>query len=318
MNEDMKQPLVSIIIVNWNVRELLHACIKSVYEQGGLPADAMQVIVVDNASGDGSTAMVRDCFPQVHLVANVDNVGFGRANNQVLEFCEAPYVLLLNPDTVVEPNAIVDLVKAMDASPEVAVIGCRLLNGDRTLQRWTGGAYPRLLNLMTHNFFLDRLLPAAWRPLPLYLDHDVREDIDVDWVSGACMMLRGSKLDGRLFNTEYFMYGEDMELCHRLKQAGGRVVYSPKVSIIHYQGASMKKQEGDVLLSSLKGPRQFYRQMRGGRGLRVYDVITVSGFGLRWLMYQVAGTFQPDSGFDRRARSSQDMMRRAWAILRTH
>ena len=170
---------------------------------------------------------------------------------------------------------------------------------------------------MTHNFFLDRLLPANWRPLPLYLDRDVREDIDVDWVSGACMILRGSKLGGRLFNTEYFMYGEDMELCHRLKQAGGRVVYSPKVSIIHYQGASMKKQEGDVLLSSLKGPRQFYRQMRGGRGLRVYDLITVSGFGLRWLMYHVAGMFRPDSGFDRRARSSQDMMRRAWAILRT-
>ncbi|MEJ8856522.1 glycosyltransferase family 2 protein [Variovorax robiniae] len=314
----MNPPLVSIIIVNWNVRELLHACLQSVYEQGGLAADAMQVIVVDNASADGSTAMVRDSFPQVQLVANVDNVGFGRANNQVLEDCVAPYVLLLNPDTVVEPNAIADLVKAMDTQPDVAVIGCRLLNADGTLQRWTGGAYPRLLNLMTHNFFLDRLLPAAWRPLPLYLDHDVGEDIDVDWVSGACMMLRASKLGGRLFNTEYFMYGEDMELCHRLKLAGGRVVYSPKVSIIHYQGASMKKQQGDVLLSSLKGPRQFYRQMRGGRGLRVYDLITVCGFGLRWLMYHLANLLRPDGDFDRRARSSQDMMRRAWAILRTN
>jgi len=313
----MNPSLVSIIIVNWNVRELLHACLQSVYEQGGLAADAMQVIVVDNASADGSSAMVRDCFPQVQLVANVDNVGFGRANNQVLEDCEAPYVLLLNPDTVVEPDAIANLVKAMDTQPDVAVIGCRLLNADGTLQRWTGGAYPRLLNLMTHNFFLDRLLPAAWRPLPLYLDHDVGEDIDVDWVSGACMMLRGSKLDGCLFNTEYFMYGEDMELCHRLKLAGGRVVYSPKVSIIHYQGASMKKQQGDVLLSSLKGPRQFYRQMRGGRGLRVYDLVTVGGFGLRWLMYHLAGLLRPDGDFGRKARSSQDMMRRAWAILRT-
>ena len=312
----MNTPLVSIIIVNWNVRELLHACLQSVYDQGGLPAEAMRVIVVDNASGDGSAEMVRTRFPQVRLIANTDNVGFGRANNQALPDCVGPYVLLLNPDTVVEPGAIAGLVQAMDAAPDISVIGCRLLNGDRTLQRWTGGAYPRLLNLANHYFFLDRLLPSAWRPMPLYLDRDVRDDIDVDWVSGACMMLRAGDLGGQLFNTEYFMYGEDMELCHRLKKAGGRVVYSPKVSIIHYQGESMKKQEGDVLLSSLKGPRQFYRQMRGGHALRIYDAVTVSGFALRWLLFRTASVLRPTGAFGSKARSSHDMMRRAWAILR--
>ncbi|MET3373545.1 GT2 family glycosyltransferase [Variovorax boronicumulans] len=312
----MTTPLVTIIVVNWNVRELLHGCLKSVFEQGGLAADAMQVIVVDNASHDDSAQMVRTQFPQVQLIANNDNVGFGRANNQALIHCAGPYVLLLNPDTVVEQGAIAGLVQAMDAEPDVSVIGCRLLNGDRTLQRWTGGAYPRLLNLVNHYFFLDRLLPSAWRPLPLYLDRDVRNDMDVDWVSGACMMLRASALDGRLFNTEYFMYGEDMELCHRLKKAGGRVVYSPRISIIHFQGESMKKQEGDVLLSSLKGPRQFYRQMRGGRALHVYDAVTVAGFALRWLLFRVAGLVRPGASFDGKARSSRDMMRRAWAILR--
>ena len=308
--------LVTIIIVNWNVRELLHACLTSVYTRGGLAPEQMRVIVVDNASADASAQMVRTHFPQVMLIDNQDNVGFGRANNQALPMCVGPYVLLLNPDTVVEQGAIADLVKQMEEQPDVAAIGCRLLNADRTLQRWTGGAYPRLLNLMNHNFFLDRVLPGSWRPMPLYLDRDVSHDIDVDWVSGACMMLRVGALDGKLFNTEYFMYAEDMELCHRLKQAGGRIAYRPTVSIIHYQGASMKKQEGDVLLSSLKGPRQFYRQMRGERALRIYDAVTVAGFGLRWGLYRVGSALQPRRGWSAKARSSRDMMQRAWTILR--
>lgn len=308
--------LVTIVIVNWNVCELLHACLVSVYARGGLAAEQIRVIVVDNASSDGSAEMVRTQFPQVMLMANHDNVGFGRANNQALSMCEGPYMLLLNPDTVVEQDAIANLVRQMEAQPDVAVIGCRLLNADRSLQRWTGGAYPSLLNLMNHNFFLDRLLPAAWRPMPLYLERDVLHDIDVDWVSGACMMLRTSLLDGKIFNTEYFMYGEDMELCYRLKLAGGRIVYSPKVSIIHYQGASMKKQEGDVLLSSLKGPRQFYHQIRGG-SLRVYDAVTVAGFALRWGLYKLGSLLRPDSALGGKVRSSRDLMHRAWTILRT-
>jgi N-acetylglucosaminyl-diphospho-decaprenol L-rhamnosyltransferase len=310
----MNIPL-SIIIVNWNVRELLHACLRSLFDQSGMAAQAMRVIVVDNASHDGSATMVRANFPQVELIANTVNLGFGRANNQALARCEGRYVLLLNPDTVVEPGAIAGLVRAMDEALDVAVMGCRLLNADRTLQRWTGGAYPRLLNLLNHYFFLDRLLPGAWRPMPLYLDRDVQHDMDVDWVSGACMLLRANRLQGRLFNPDYFMYGEDMELCHRLKQAGGRVVYSPRVSIIHYQGESMKKQQGDVLLSSLKGPRQFYRQMRGGRGLWLYDLVTVGGFALRWWLFRVGSLLRPGAGLGGKARSSRDMMVRAWAIL---
>jgi GT2 family glycosyltransferase len=313
----MNTPLVSIIIVNWNVREMLRACLHSVFDAGGLAPDRMRVIVVDNASGDGSVEMVRSSFPQVVLIANDDNVGFGRANNQALAHCAGPFVLLLNPDTVVEDGGLAKLVAHMEARPDVAVTGCRLLNADRSLQRWTGGAYPRLLNVATHYLFLDRLLPPSWRPMPLYLDRDATTDREVDWVSGAVMLLRADRLDGQLFNPKYFMYGEDMELCHRLKRAGGRVVYTPAVSIIHYQGASMKQQQGDVLLSSLKGPRQFYRQMRGGRGLWLYDVVTVGGFGLRWILFGVAGVLRPRSDLGAKARSSRDMALRAWAILRS-
>jgi hypothetical protein len=305
---------VSIIIVNWQVRDLLRACLQSLREQAGLPVERFETLVVDNASNDGSAAMVAAEFPEVRLIANAVNVGFGKANNQVLPLCSGRHVLLLNPDTLVLDGAVGRLVALMDAQPRVAVMGCRLLNGDGSLQRWTGGAYPRLLNLVNHYFFVDRLLPSSWRPMPLYLDRDVADDLAVDWVSGACMMLRASALQGHLFNPDYFMYGEDMELCHRLKQAGGQVIYTPRASIVHFQGESMKQQQGEVLLSSLKGPRQFYRQMRGGRGLWLYDLVTVAGFALRWALFGLGSWLRP--GLASKAASSRDLMQRAWRVMR--
>ncbi len=308
---------VSIIVVNWNVRDLLRECLRSTLEDGGIPRDRLELIVVDNDSKDGSVEMVRAEFPGVTLIANRDNVGFGRANNQALPLCHGRHVMLLNPDTRVLPGAIATLVAHLDAHPDVAATGCRLLNGDGTLQRWTGGAYPRLLNVVNHYFFVDRVLPPSWRPLPLYLDRDVQHDIDVDWVSGACMLLRASALGGQLFDPDYFMYGEDMALCHRLKQAGGRIVYTPVASIIHWQGESMKQQQGDVMLSSLKGPRQFYKHVRGDRSTLAYDGVTVAGFALRAALYRVASLLRGgDARLAGKARSSADLMRRAWKILK--
>ncbi len=309
----------SLIVVNWNVRDLLRQCLQSAYDAGGLAPEQVQVIVVDNDSRDGSVAMVRAEFPQVELVANADNVGFGKANNQALPMCRGRHVVLLNPDTQVLDGALKKLVDIMDADPSIAVLGCRLLNGDGSLQRWTGGAYPRLLNLFNHYFFLDQLLPRSLRPMPLFLDRDVPQDTDVDWLCGALMVMRTHELQGQLFNPDYFMYGEDMELCHRLKQGGGRVVYTPRVSIVHYQGESMKQQqESNVLLSALKGPRQFYRQMRGGKGLWLYDLITVGGFGLRWVLYRAGALLKRSSAaqLNEKARSSHDLMHRALRIMR--
>ena len=184
--------LLSIIIVNWKVRDLLRECLLSVFKNTELGHDRYEVVVVDNDSGDNSAAMVANEFPEVTLIANRDNVGFGAANNQAMAYCHGEWILLLNPDTLVPPGAIDRMLKKIQASPRVAVLGCRLENGDGSLQKWTGGAFPTFWNLVTHYFFLDRLLPAAWRPAPLYLDRDLREDAQVGWVSGACMLLRRS------------------------------------------------------------------------------------------------------------------------------
>lgn len=280
--------LLSIIIVNWRVRELLHDCLQSVFRNTRLARERYEVVVVDNDSGDGSSDMVRKSFPDATLIENTTNLGFGAANNQAMAVCSGEWILLLNPDTLVPPGAIDCMLDKMLASPRAAVLGCRLENADGSLQRWTGGAFPNIWNLLCHYFFLDRLLPAPLRPAPLYLDRDVQADLRVGWVSGACMLLKRSAVGEQIFNPHFFMYGEDMELCHRMHRAGHEVLYTPAATIRHFQGESMKKQQGEILLSSLKGPRQFFLMTHGPGGVRLFDWITLAGFSLRGLLYSAS------------------------------
>src|SRR5438045_643610 len=193
-------PVLSIVIVNWNVRDLLRTCLHSIREQMQLPPAAYEVIVVDNASIDGSVEMLRREFSDVALVANPDNRGFGRANNQALSLCRGAYIVLLNPDTEVLDHALDRMVLHLEGAPRVAALGCRLLNSDGSLQRWTAGAFPTLWNLMCHFLFLDWVLPRPLRPQPLFLDRDVRHDFEPEWVSGACMALRREALGDTIFN----------------------------------------------------------------------------------------------------------------------
>lgn len=307
---------LSILIVNWNVRDLLRACLASVREHLRLPRDEYEVIVVDNASADDSVAMIERDFPWVRLIANQDNVGFGRANNQAMAQASGRYLLLLNPDTLILDDALDQMLSHMESHRDVSALGCKLKNGDGSLQRWTGGRFPSIGTTSCHYLFLNRLLPRFVRPPSLYLDSDVTEPVDVDWVCGACLLLRQSALGGRLFDERFFMYGEDMELCHRLKRNGGRVVYTPLVSIIHYHGASMKKQQGEVLLMSLAGLRAFYASTSGKRGLWLVDLVTIVGFALRYVMYRALAIIRPARGYAERAASSLHYLRIASQLWR--
>lgn len=309
---------VAVVIVNWKVRDLLRACLRSVFSAGGLAEGEFEVIVIDNDSRDGSVEMLLTEFPEVRLVANSDNVGFGAANNQAMAMTAAPILLLLNPDTVVLNGALAGMVARLERETDLAILGCRLLNGDGSLQRWTGGSFPNLRNVACHYLFLDRLLPRAWRPSPLYLNDDVPRPIDVDWVSGACLAVRRSALDNTLFDPRFFMYAEDMELCHRMIRTGWRVSYDPSFSIIHYQGASIQQQTTGIMLSSLKGPRYFFLLTHGPFKARVLDILTVTGFALRWLIYQTAALVRPGGSYAARARMSRDYLRLAWKVMLHH
>lgn len=308
---------IAVIVVNWNVREMLRECLRSLADAGGWAPGEVDVIVVDNASADGSAAMVAAEFPAVRLVANADNVGFGAANNQALALTAAETLVLLNPDTVVADGALARMVAALDADPRIGVLGCRLLNRDGTLQRWTAGQFPTLANAASHYLFLDRLLPRFLRPRPLYLDRDIAEPAPVGWVSGACMAIRREALGGRpLFDPRFFMYAEDMELCHRVHAAGWKVIYDPRMSIVHYQGASLQQQQADVMLSSLRSPRDFFEALHGRRAARALDALTVAGFWLRRCVNATLARLSGSAAHRARAASSHRYLLLAIEVMR--
>ncbi|MGV3707478.1 MAG: glycosyltransferase family 2 protein [Gemmatimonas sp.] len=317
MPDNTPTPRATIIIVNWKVRELLRACLQSVYEQQRGNETDYEVIVVDNASDDGSVEMVQAEFPRVRMMANSHNIGFGRANNQAYREARGRHIVLLNPDTVVLDGAIDQMVEYLERHPDVGALGCRLLNSDGTYQRWTAGAFPTLGRTARHAFFLDLLFRGNENTRSLYLNKDVGVDLDVDWVSGACMALRREAL-GRsaIFDEAFFMYGEDAELCERIHRGGWRVVYSPSMTVVHHHGKSMKQQQGAILLTAFKGPRAFYIQ-RGGRStVWLYDLLLAAGFGLRSVCYLAMSVRQSRrSDYRARAASSREYMTRALRVM---
>lgn len=252
---------VSIIIVNWNTRDILRDCLKSVYEQVGQVV--IEVIVIDNASSDGSPEMVRAEFPQVILMANSQNQGFARANNQAIVVAKGRYILLLNSDTVVLADAIAKVVEFADANPDTAVIGCRVLNPDGTLQP-TCFRFPSLLNLLLSSTYLYKLFPRNrffGRERMLRWDrNDVRE---VDVVTGCFMLVRRGAIQqvGALDET-FFMYGEETDWCYRFKRAGCKIMFTPDAQIIHFGGQSSKQAAPQMTLQLRGSILHFLRKHR--------------------------------------------------------
>lgn len=266
-----------------------------------LPPEDWEVIVVDNDSSDGSAEMVREEFSAATLIANKENLGFGKANNQAFRVSKGKYILLLNPDTIVIEHALDSMLSMMDSRPDIGALGCRLLNTDESFQRWTGGSPPDLLNITCHFLFAYRLLPARLLPRPLYLEGEPTEDTEVGWVSGACMLLRREALDAQIFDERFFLYGEDLDLCDRLARQGWKVVYTPKARIIHHEGRSLDGQTYDVQMSKLRSLRDIFAVRHNRSSLMYYDFVVSAGFLMRLVAYRVAAVARPNRGFDHRA-----------------
>jgi len=237
---------ISVVIVSWNVSDLLRNCLKSIHRDlSGGDGYAVEVFVVDNASTDGTANVVRAEFPWVHLIENDQNVGFTRANNQALPLTSGRYILLLNPDTEVLHGAIRALASYMDSHPDVAVVGPRLQFPDGRVQS-SRRRFPRYATGFIESTVLQRYFPDH-RLLREYYIADVPDDQlqEVDWVVGACMLVRRGSLgtDG-LFDERYFMYSEELDLCYRLKKDGWKVVYNPDATVVHYEARS---SDQDVL-----------------------------------------------------------------------
>jgi GT2 family glycosyltransferase len=284
---------LAIIIVSWNVRDLLRECLAAVARSEGLVAEAVETIVIDNASSDDSAAMVRAEFPAVRLIESGANLGFAKGCQLGYDWTSAPVVMLLNPDTVVDPDAIAAMLDTIEGDPGIGILGSRLRNSDGSFQRASGGAFPTLRNLAWNYLFLGRLLPRRWAPPPVYLDDDPPGIRSIDWVSGASLTLRRAAVGPVIFHPAFFMFGEDMELCHRVGQAGWRVLYSARQSITHHHGASFARQSSlEILASVYQGPRLFFRQGRGPLARAAYDAILFAGYAVRWAAFGLLGTLR--------------------------
>ncbi|MFH1568413.1 MAG: glycosyltransferase family 2 protein [Gemmatimonadota bacterium] len=231
-------PDVTVVIPSYNTRDLMEQALRTVQEAGaGL---AVEVFVVDNASRDGSPEMVRARFPETRLICNDRNLGFAAANNQAFRQARGRYVLLLNSDTIVRPDTLRTLVGFLDQHPEAGAAGCKILNPDGSLQLESRRGFPTPAAALYKLSGLSRLFPGSRRFGQYNLTYlDPEEVAEVDALSGSCMMVRREVLQqvGQL-DEAYFMYGEDLDWCYRMRQAGWRIYYVPHTEIIHFRGES--------------------------------------------------------------------------------
>lgn len=252
--------MLSIIIVNWNVRDLLRECLRSIDAgRGGLD---VEVIVVDSASVDGSNEMVRAEFPWVRLIPCEENVGFPRGNNIGLVEARGDYLLLLNPDTVVLDDALAVLMTYLTTRLDVGAVGPMLLNPDGSIQS-SRRRFPTLATGFFESTWLEGLVPALLRR---YYALDLPDDAtaDVDWLTGACIMVPRAVYEqiGGL-DEGYFMYSEELDWCRRIKEAGWRVVYLPRARIIHHVGKSSEQAVTARHINFQRAKLRYFRKYHG-------------------------------------------------------
>ena len=281
---------MSIIIVSWNTKEILRNCLGSIYEQHG--DSSLEVIVIDNASSDGSAEMVKKDFTQVTLIENSENRGFAAANNRGIAIAKGRYVLLLNPDTIVLDNAINKTLCFADAHPESAVVGCRVLNSDRTLQP-TCFMFPSVSNMLLSATYLYRLFPKNrffGRERMTWWDrNDIRE---VDVVTGCIMFVRCEAIEQvGLLDEQFFVYGEETDWCYRFRQAGWKVIFTPCAEIIHLGGESTQKKATAMVVQLRKSILQFMKKHHNPFIYRIACMLTVIFLAVRLPIWSVMAFF---------------------------
>lgn len=251
----MNTPDLSIITVNWNTSAELRECLLSIAQEG------FETIVIDNASSDDSVEMVKNNFPYVRLIENTENLGFAKACNQGIAVSKGRYVLLLNPDCIVQKGVLQGLVKFADENPDGGLFGPKILNLDGSTY-YSCRRFPTLRAGIFRNTILGKYFPKnAYTRDYLMAEWDHSSPKDVDWLSGAALLIRRELLDeiGGL-DERFFMYCEDVDIAYRAKQKGWRAVYYPGVSIIHARARSSDKKPNRMIIEFHKSMYRFFKK----------------------------------------------------------
>ena len=307
-------PALSIIIVNWNSQHYLRACLQSILQEA--TRLIYEVIVIDNASTLDDIDKLGIDFPFIRLIRSDQNLGFARANNVGFQNSTADYVLFLNPDTVIEGSALRAMLDVLKKRQDAGIVGSRLLNSDGTLQTSCVQRYPRALNQALSTDFFYTHLP--WMPLwglaPLF--QTTSDPVSVEVISGACLMVRRDVFEKvGLFSEDYFMYAEDVDLCHKVAQAGRRCYYLSSATVLHHGGGSSRQRQANnwAAVAQCGAKLQFMRKTRGTTYGNVYRLSMGATAAMRWLL--LAGAAVARNNKERRASLSKSMEK--WsAILR--
>ena len=278
---------LSIIIVSYNTRKLLVDCLESVKLLKG-KVD-FEVIVVDNNSKDDSVKAVKRFEKDINLriIKNKENKGFGAANNQGMEIAKGDHILLLNSDTVINPEAVLKPLSFIKEDEEIGVISTKLRSLDDSIQS-NGGYFPNYLNVLFWMSFLDDV-PIFYKLIsPYHIEPEFEAD-DIryqDWITGAFFLLKREifeEVGG--FDEDYFMYVEEMDYCYRIKQKDWKIVYYPESEIVHFGGASGTSES--ALINEFKGLKLFYRKHKNGD--KVLSMLLKFGSVMRILMFSLLG-----------------------------
>lgn len=222
---------LSIIMINYNTKDLLINCLNSIFNN--FKNNSYEVIVVDNASSDGSAEFIKNSLPSIFLIENEENKGFGQANNQAAKISTGDILFFLNPDTLIKENIFQKIIDIFEKNPSIGIVAPRLILPDGQLQPWAYGYEEGPLELIRNKF----------KKAPLnYKQNDL--PFEADWVSGAALAIKRdvfNKIEG--FDTNFFMYFEDRDLCYRVKKIGYKILVLPEIKVIHFGGKSLTKNK---------------------------------------------------------------------------
>ena len=298
-------------MVSYNSSRQLASCLSALMTQRGV---SLEITVVDNASTDGSADLTHRDFPHVRLIRNRENRGFARANNQVLEATEADFYALVNPDAIVPPGAVAACLDHLEKNPEAGVVGTRLVFPGGALQP-SCHAFLNLRNLLGETLGAHRLFPGLRPFTSLHMPWFRHDRIAVvDWIQGAFLVVRGAVVrDVGGLDPAFFMYGEEMDWCRRIRRAGWTTVFLPEPPVVHAGGASSGPIAGPMFVENLKGRVRFLRKHRGrlaAAGARALIGVSVllraARNELQALGLRLAGRSAAESG-----RRRQEMFRSA-------
>lgn len=289
--------IVSYVIVSWNAKEYLKDCIYTILLAS--QSFEYEIIVVDNASTDGSSKMIQNKFPQVELICNNENAGFSKANNQGIEIARGRYICLVNSDVLILPGAIQYLLDEMEQNPKIGIIGPKVLNSDLSLQHSCRNL-PTIKSAFFRALKLDTTFPHSRLFGQYQLTHwNYNRTRNVAILSGCFWLIRRSALDqvGTL-DTRFYIYGEDMDLCKRFTSMGWEIIFNPGAQIIHYGGASSANAPVRFWIEMQRADLKYWLKHHGRFQAYVYytflilhNIVRSLGYGLRYLIFSQKDTF---------------------------